>query len=182
MPSVVPAIVYNDADYVRALQQLLPRGAAWPRDEGAVLTQLLTGLVGVVHDSNQDAVDLLAATFPQTATDFLTEWRATLAYDRIYGAGGSTSTQQGEVVATLTDSGGQSIAYFVDYAARLGYTITIEQLVIHNVLRGVSYPLAGPGFAFSFQVNVPTGTDTTRLAAMLDLFKPAHTTYFFNFT
>lgn len=175
------APLFTVNDYVRAIQQLLPTGPAWPRDSSAVLTQFLGGLAPSFNRSNADAIQLLADAFPATVDDFLPEWAATLNYERIYGAGGSLAAQRQEVVAVLTDSGGQSIPYLVAYALTLGYTITIEQQAPYNVTKPVNAPLAGDAFAFAFQVNVPIGSDVTRLRAMLDLYSPAHTAYWINF-
>lgn len=176
------APLFEVSDYVRAIQQLLPMGPAWPRDDDATLTALLSGLAPSFNRTNAAAIQLLADAFPATVDDFLPEWAATLDYERIYGSGGSLDAQRQEVVAVLTDSGGQSIAYLVAYAATLGYTITIEQQVPYDVTKPVNAPLAGDSFAFAFQVNVATGSDVTRLRAMLDLYSPAHTTYWIHFT
>jgi uncharacterized protein YmfQ (DUF2313 family) len=175
--------LFRISEYAAALQRLLPRGPAWPRDAEAVLTQVINGLAPVFNRTDLSAQNLLDDAFPGTAVDFIPEWQSTLDFSAIFGTGGLTQAQKdAQIVATLADSGGQSIAYFTAYAALLGYEITIWCGDSgYTVDSGVSDALISSTSPDTFQVNVAAGTDTTMLTAMLDAFKPAHTVYYFNF-
>lgn len=178
------APAYQTADYVFALQQLMPRGAAWPRDPDAVLTALLTGLAPTFEASDDAGAALLVSSFPATATDLLPEWEATLGQPaRFGGAVGTITQRQSDVASSLGGVGGQSIAYFLAYAHHMGYsTIAIYQPGTNTVDSTVDAELAVLSSPFQFIVEVPTGTNAARLRAMLNLYKPAHTTYVVLFT
>jgi uncharacterized protein YmfQ (DUF2313 family) len=175
--------LYRIAQYVSALQSLLPRGAAWPRDDDAVLSQVINGLAPVFNRTDLASQNLLDDAFPGTADDFIPEWQSTLDFSAIFGTGGFTQAQKdAQIVATLADSGGQSIAYYQAYAKLLGYDITIWcGDTGYSVDSGVDQPMISSTSPNTFQVNVAAGTDTTVLAAMMYAFKPAHTVYYFNF-
>jgi len=72
------------------------------------------------------AINLLSSAFPATATDLITEWQETLGLpDPCAGEAATITQQRQQIVARLTDSGGQSAPYFVQLAAALGYTVTV---------------------------------------------------------
>jgi hypothetical protein len=62
------------------------------------------------------------------------------------------------VVARLTASGGQSIAYFKAVALALGYDITITQYSPSHFGRPFGLPFGGTAWAFAWQVNAPMFT------------------------
>ncbi len=168
-------------DYVRALQALLPRGAAWPRDSDATLTAAIRGLAGIYAYTNQRANNLLVVAFPATVDDMLPEWNETLGLPAATGYTGSDlSTQQAQVVAALTDSGGQSAAYFIALAARLGLTITINGYRPWTVDDPVDAPIYGPAWAHAWQVSATADGDYSALHALFERYKPAHTTIVWN--
>ena len=189
----MPAPLYTVANYVSAMQALLPRGRAWPREPDAVQTAVLTGLAGSSRASNLAANDLLAGSFPGTALALLDEWELSLGLPGVYGVTpGTTLGRQRAVVAALTDSGGQSTPYFITLAANLGFTITITQFRPYNVGMSVVAPIASDEWAHVWQVNASASiavsyTPTVDivqatpnfgnplLEAVLAKFKPAHT-------
>jgi len=178
------APLYANGDYTKALQGLLPRGRAWSREPDAVQTSVLSAFAPSFQRSNASANGLITGAFPATATttSMLTEWEKTLGLPGRFGAPvGTQSQRQAAVVASLTGLGGQSIAYFVTYAAQLGYSITIEQFKPWGCDDDCDAYLYGLEWAFAWQVNVATGTDVTVLTNMLNLYKPAHTTPFIHF-
>ena len=213
------APAYLVPDYVAALHALLPRGRAWSRDGDTTQTAVLTGLAEVYEDSNQDANDLLVQAFPATADEMLPEWEytfglpeSTTAYVPHTVEGTSTeplllllptasslSERQRRVVAALTNTGGQSVAYFIALAAALGFTITITQFTAYNVRKPVGVPIAGDGWAHTWRVNARAADAITytptadvvpatpnfgnpTLDAMMGAFKPAHTVVIMAYT
>lgn len=72
------------------------------------------------------AINLLKAAFPSTASDLIPEWQETLGLpDPCAGEAATLAQQRQQIVARLTDSGGQSSAYFIRLAGALGYTVTV---------------------------------------------------------
>jgi len=151
----MPAPSFTAADFVGALQGLLPRGRAWPRDTSSTQAQVLAGLAPVVKENGDRAADLLVDAFPATAYELLPEWEYTLGLPNIYSATVTTiEGRQAQVVAALTDTGGQSVNYFVQLAALLGFTITITHFRPRSVRDPVNVPLWGKDWAHAWQINV----------------------------
>lgn len=184
------------SDYRAAIQALMPRGAAWPRDLDTVQAALLSAFAASYAKSDQSARDLLVAAFPATATQLLAEWEQTLGLpDPALPAPTTDDARRALVVATLTDSGDMSIPSFVAAAAQFGITITVSTFRPFDVGRGVDWAIYGDEWAHTWRVNasgaVPVASDNpptsscvrrevpgvgdARLEAMLAAFAPAYT-------
>lgn len=191
---------YSAADYLRALQALLPRGRVWPRDPDATQTKTLSGFTPVFERLTARANNLLIDAFPGTTYELLPEWEETLGLpDPCAGAAPSTQQRASQVVARLTATGGQSIAYFKAVAAALGYAITITQFSPSRFGRPFGLPFGGTAWAFAWQVNAPTFTINSLqfggsfgtlfaswgnnvLQCELQRIAPAHTTVLFSYS
>lgn len=153
----MPAPNYSAADYLRALQALLPRGRVWPRDSDAQQTAVLGTLTPVFERLNGRANNLLVDAFPASTYELLPEWEATLGLpDPCAGEAPSTEQRVAQVVGRLTASGGQSIAYYTAVAKAIGYAITITQFVPSQFGMAFGMPFGGDDWAFAWQVNAPT--------------------------
>ncbi|PXW23417.1 YmfQ family protein [Paraburkholderia caballeronis] len=155
----MPAPNYGPADYLAALQKLLPRGRVWPRDASATQTRVLAGLTPVFAALSARANNLLIDAFPSSTYELLPEWEETLGLpDPCAGEAPTTAQRVAQVVARLTATGGQSIPYFTAVAAALGYPITITQFVPSRFGNYFGLPFGGADWAFAWQVNAPTFT------------------------
>lgn len=171
------APLFSVNNYVSALQALMPRGLAWPRDTSSIQAAVLAGLAPSLHRVNVDANQLLVDAFPATVDALLAEWNATLGLPGATGYTGSDlPTQQDQVVAALTDSGGQSAAYFIDLAARLGLTISINGYRPWTVDDAVDVPIFGTAWAHAWRVSATVIADYSPLRPLFERYKPAHTT------
>jgi len=118
--------VYSDADFASALTGLLPTGRAWPRDVDSVQVRTTACLAPMYTRNAAAAIGLLVSAFPSTATDLIPEWQETLGLpDPCAGEAATIAQQRQQIVARLTDGGGQSSTYFVQLAKALGYAITV---------------------------------------------------------
>jgi uncharacterized protein YmfQ (DUF2313 family) len=170
------APLYSVADYVSALQALLPRGLAWPRDTGTTLAATFAGLSPSFQRVNADANQLLVDAFPATVDDLLEEWNATLGLPGIYGyTGRDLPTQQRQVVAALIDSGGQSSAYFIALAASLRLSIQISGYRPARVTDAVNAPMYGTAWSHAWLVHSDIVADYGNLRLLFERYKPAHT-------
>ncbi|PTU03330.1 phage tail protein [Pseudomonas sp. HMWF031] len=117
------------ADYLEQLKALLPPGQAFPRESGTTLHNLLDGMsIELVRvDGRGEALPVEAN--PSSTNELLIDW------ERVAGlpdkcSGSLEETIQGRkqaLLTKLTSTGGQSIPYFTELAAALGYEVTIEE-------------------------------------------------------
>jgi uncharacterized protein YmfQ (DUF2313 family) len=196
----MPVPDYTQADFLAAFQGLLPTGAVWPRDADAVQTQAVNSLMPTYVRQFQSSMGLLVDAFPATAVFLLGEWESTLGLpDPCTVVSPSLEQRQAAVVAKLIASGGQSIPYFVAFAAALGFPITVTEFRPFAADDPCDLPDYGDAWAFAWQVNAPSVTtfyfsadesvaddpletyDGTELVCRLTRIAPAHTTLMFNF-
>ncbi|POR52747.1 uncharacterized protein YmfQ (DUF2313 family) [Paraburkholderia eburnea] len=140
----------------------MPRGRVWPKDPDAVQTQALQGHATPFQKHNDRANYLLVDAFPATTNELLPEWEATLGLpDPCAGTQPSLATRQAQVLARFAGVGGQSMSYFIGYAAKLGYTVSIRQ---HQPFRmgqsRMGDALGGSEWAFVWDIVAPASTVT----------------------
>lgn len=108
--------------YREQLQALLPSGAAWPRNQGAILTATLDALAQELARVDVRMGDLLNEADPRTTNELLTEWERSRGLPDPCVTGPLTSDQRrNNLVAKVTNLGGQSPMYFLLVAERLGF-------------------------------------------------------------
>jgi uncharacterized protein YmfQ (DUF2313 family) len=151
---------YQASDFLSVIHALMPRGLAWPKDPLSVMGQVMSGLSQVWQRHVEQNNNLLIDAFPATAVELLPEWEAALGLpDPCAGVAPTVAARQQQVVARFAGSGGQSAAYYIAYAAILGYTITITQFAPARVGQSrVGQPLNGPAWAFAWRINAPLNT------------------------
>jgi uncharacterized protein YmfQ (DUF2313 family) len=132
------------SDYAGAWADLLPQGAAWPRDPNTVLYTTLQGLAGIwgaapagapptsaVPAISVDgrAADLLEIeSDPRQTVQLLPDWERSFGLpDLCLTEPQTISDRQTALVARIAMLGGQSRPWFIDYAAFIGYTISINE-------------------------------------------------------
>lgn len=156
----MPAPFYTAADYLAALQALMPRGRVWPRDSDATQTKALSGLTPTYERQNAAANNLLVDAFPASTLQLLPEWEETLGLpDPCAGASPTIQGRRAQAVARFTGRGGQSINYMVSFAASLGYDVTVEQFSPFRVGQSaVGQPICGETWAHAWRVHSSTST------------------------
>lgn len=150
--------IFSADDYAGALLALLPPGPAFPRDRDTVLAKVVAGLAAPNHDSNVAADDLLVQAFPSTVGDLLPEWEQTLGLE----AGVlSEAARRAAVVDALTNVGSISEAFYVELAASLGYSITVERFDVHDADQDVDTPINSDEWAHTWRVHAPAASAST---------------------
>lgn len=193
---------YLAADYLAALQALMPRGRVWPRDSASVQAQTLSGFTPIYERQNGRANALLVDAFPVSTIELLPEWEETLGLpDPCAGASPTIAARRAQVIARIEAAGGQSAAYFIAFALSLGYVITITEFVPARAgLARAGQPLNGAAWASAWQVNAALHTvvkaqvgvaqageplaywNNTVLECELRAVMPAHTVLIFSYT
>ena len=189
-------------DYRRQMQALLPRGLAWAFSPTAWLTRLLSGLSPEFARIHGRALDLIRESDPRTTVEMLAEWERALGLpDNCSNSLAPTlQGRRDDVLVKLVSVGGQSRAYFIAVAARLGYTISIEEFQPFRVGRSrVDQRIYALDWTWVWRVNGPpvairyfrTGRShvgerlrswgNSALECRLNQLKPAHTRIIFSY-
>ena len=193
----------NPQDYLRLLQSLLPKGRAWTREAGSVLSQLLDGKAQIFASIEDRADQLLVERDTRTVSELLTE------YEFEYDSPGDCL----EIVTTVEERkslvyqkvialGGLNPAYIIELAAALGYTIVItEHAPFWCGMGGCGDPIGDGEALFTWTVSTSFSGETTYfrsgsgrsgdrlvgvtgsdlLQCFIDTVTPAHTKVFFDF-
>lgn len=189
------------AQYLVQLQALLPQGAAWPRDPGAVVTMALDGLSQELARVDQRFDQLVEEANPRTTSELLLDWErvAGLPDECAVDVAKTTEQRRAALLQRLTSRGGQSRAYFIAVAALLGFPITITEFDLHTCEHTCDVPIYGEDWMYAWQINVlqadtvsyQTCMDTceTPLASwgnaefecVIGHLKPAHTLLIFTY-
>jgi uncharacterized protein YmfQ (DUF2313 family) len=191
----MPAPNYQASDFASAIHALMPRGLVWPTDPTSVMAQVINGLAPTWARHAQANSNLLVDAFPATAVEMLPEWESTLGLpDPCAGPSPSLQGRQQQVVARLTNSGGQSVPFFIAFAKALGYTVTVTEFAPFRAGQSkVGDACGNVDWALTWQINAPGETiayfraglssageplvdwGNTVLQCELNEIKPAHT-------
>lgn len=145
----------GSAAYYEQLAGLLPQGAAWMAPPASTLGRLLFGLSDEMARLDARGVDLLEEADPRTTYELLPDWeRLTGLPDTCTGVPDTARERQTAIHQKLTSTGGQSIAYFVDLAAKAGFVIEIEEHRPAEIGTVCDAPLYGEAWAFAWTVHV----------------------------
>lgn len=192
----------NADDYRHQMQALMPRGMAWALAPMAWMTRLLAGLSEEFARIDGRVRDLIRESDPRTTVEMLTDWERAFALpDNCSNVLAPTlQGRRDDVLSKLIGIGGQSRAYYIAVAARLGYTIGIDEFVPFRVGRSrVGSAIYSQDWTWVWQVNGPAVTVTdfrvgssrmgerlrtwgnSALECRLNQIKPAHTLIIFSY-
>lgn len=148
---------FSADDFTALLLAQMPTGAAWPRDLDAVMPQVMAAMAPTYARLAARDLNLLTDAFPVAPVELLPEWEATLGLpDPCAGVSPTIQQRQQQVNARFIAGGGQSVPYFINVAAALGYPITITEFAPSRFGTGFGQPFGGPAWAFVWQINAPT--------------------------
>jgi len=146
---------FTAEDYAQVMADLLPRGWAWARDPGAILMLTIEGLAVEYARVHARDCDLLAESYPGTALETLTDWERICGLpDPCTGELGTIQERRLAILAKLAARGGQSRQYYIDVAAAIGFTITIEEFNAFRVGQNrTSHALYGEAWLYYWRVT-----------------------------
>lgn len=171
--------------YLAQLQALLPPGRALTREPDATLTQLLAALSEEFTRVDDRAVDLLDEADPQTTTELLADWERVFDLPDVclYAMPQTIAQRRLSVVAKMSAVDDLTKQFFVDLAARLGYTVTIQENVDGSLFK---WRVNSAGVSITpFTVGASTAGDALRewgdeiLECTISRYAPAHTQVLF---
>ncbi|GCL64301.1 tail protein [Rubrivivax pictus] len=155
-------VQHTQDEYRDALAGLLPTGAAWPRDPASALLQLVRSFAAELERLDMRAAQLLAETDPATTTELLPDWERVVGLpDPCVTTGQTVAERRQALEGRLTSVGGQSRRFFIELAARLGYSITIDEFASAAAATAAGISFTGDGWAHTWRVNIPTTVAVT---------------------
>lgn len=193
---------HTAADYAGQLAQLLPQGAAWPREAGTVLSALLESLAQESARLDAAMHVLVNETDPAQALLLLSEWERVCGLpDECSQPGETLAERRAAVVAKLTALGGQTPEYFAELSTMLaGAVCTVREYRPFRAGRSTAGDaLSGGDWVHTFSIQAPEtpirpfragqaaageplrkwGND--RLECTIRRLAPAHTLVIFNY-
>ena len=118
------------SDYTEAFLSMLPQGQAWPKHApDSVMVRGIAGLCDYWGFVDGRAADLLETeSDPRKTVELLPDWERNWGLpDPCYTAPQTIGDRQKALVLRMTMMGGQSRQFFIDFAAYIGYSITITE-------------------------------------------------------
>lgn len=179
------------AAYARHLKQLLPPGAIWRFEPDSWLSKTLLAIADELARVGARAANLLDEWDPRTAIEMLTEWERVLGVS--VPAGATVSERQISIARQYVARGGQTAAYYIDLAARLGFVATVTDTGLGASTWRVNVDLAASSASYTltaaeFRAGTARAGDRVRNLSVADLeaailrAKPAHTVVTFLYT
>lgn len=118
---------FSQADYQSQLTALLPSGFAWRREPDAFLILLLAAIAEELARIEAGVEFELREGFPDTTVARLSEWERALALPECTDIDQGFATRRAQMLLKLTEAVGTTPNRIVEVAARLGYTITVDE-------------------------------------------------------
>ena len=161
----------SSQEYTRQLKSLLPRGAAWPRED---VTSALAFMIEVwaIEFSRVDArvMALLNEADPRFCSETFNEWleqwgvpdECMAAWGSLMSDGLTEQMLRQALIQKITTVGSQSLEFFIDLAKNYGYEIQIDEFRPFTVMSPVTKSLVETkdgvsGWEHVWKVQVYTG-------------------------
>jgi uncharacterized protein YmfQ (DUF2313 family) len=177
----------NAAAYARQLKQLLPPGSLFKLEPDSWLSKLLLAIADELARIDRRGEVLLDEWDPSTASETIAEWERALGIpDEDTPVAATLPERRANLVRKFIARGGATPAYFIGLAARLGFTVTIDETAPSTWRMNV----APGGHAVTttiFRVGASRAGDrlssrsNAQLEAVINRAKPAHTLCLFNY-
>lgn len=148
------AALLGEADFRAALQALLPRGAAWPRHEDAVLTRFLGALAarhGALHARVGDLSE--RESFPPLTAELIGDWERALGLpDECSAELTLLEQRRAAVVARLTARLAPTPATIEAVSLAFGVRVSVVEFGVYNCEMDCEQPITDEAWAHAFQV------------------------------
>lgn len=164
-------MAHSVTEWLTALQQVMPRGKAWPRDNDTDLNRFLRALAERLTRVEYDASRLHVEMRAETTLQLLPEWEQYLALPECGIAATTTEARRRAVVEKYRRKGGLATWQIEAAAAALGFTIKVTAVLPHHCLRDCMYPLHPARYRWMLKVEVPD-KDAGRFTCIDDVMTP----------
>lgn len=175
-------------DYLKLLQHLLPAGKLWNRLQDSGLGEFFHGAAEELARIDLRGDDLFLEASSKTTTELIEEYEEEYAIPESGSELQSTlAGRRSEINTKILGMGRQDKDYFIELAAALGYTVTIEEYTpAWCGLMQAGDPCGDQVNIFYWTVYVEIENeflpDLIILQNKINTFKPAHTVALFNYS
>lgn len=139
--------------------KLLPPGIAWNREQTSTLYKLAQSIAEELCRMEARAVQLLVESDPRTTTELLEDWERVLGLPGdCVGLAETIQQRRANVVSKLISRSSQTKQFYVDLAATLGYTITVDDVIEYDAFHieePLEEPIYGEEWAHVFALVLP---------------------------
>ena len=137
---------------------LLAPGWALPRDADAVLGRLLSAPAAQLAAAEAAGAALLDEADPRGTSELLEDWERVAGLpDPCLGPAPTIAQRRARLVQQLTETRGQSPAFFVAIAQQLGVaSATITEFREHDCGQDCEAPMHGADWRFAWRLNLPS--------------------------
>lgn len=118
---------HSQIDYQSQLAALLPQGPAWRRSPDALLTMLIAALAEEPARLDGEVASDLQEGFPDTTAARLFDWERALALPECNDVAQGFALRKTLMLLKLTESVATTPERIVEVAARMGYTVTVQE-------------------------------------------------------
>jgi len=146
--------------YKLFLLKLLPRGMAWPREKEWFLSKLVDGIAQEFYRIGLRADTLLVEKDPRATLELLEEWEAVVGIpDGCAPPAPTLARRRADITARLTQLGALNKQFYIDFAAYLGFDITItEYRPFRAGISRAGDPVSNGDWVYTFLVTGPIET------------------------
>lgn len=172
-------------DYKKQLIALLPTGALWPAAQTVnTFTDVLDALAEELARIDARVENLMLEAYPDTSVELLPDWERVAGLpDSCTGELATLQQRHNALMGVLTIQRSLSRQFYIDIAARLGFTITITELAGFTWRVNAALDVN----AVYFRADVSVAGDplvqslNNLLECAMNTLKPAHTIVTFNY-
>jgi uncharacterized protein YmfQ (DUF2313 family) len=183
---------HAQSEYRDALHNLLPQGMIWPNSsDDSNLGTLLDVVAQALANADGRAHDTLSNMYPDSSGAFFTDWERVLDLPRPGITGQTVAQRVGTILAWLNIDPLSNKQFYVDIAALMGYTVTVEDKNDDGTLAAeqVRINATGVGDPIIFRAGIGSAGDriieypgNEPLEDLILFFRPTGTQIIFNYT
>ncbi|EMO4249237.1 DUF2313 domain-containing protein [Citrobacter freundii] len=151
-------MAHSTEEWLIALQQAMPRGKAWARDNDADLTRFLRALAKRLNRAEFDAARLQPEMRPETTLQLLPEWEEYLGLPECGISPPTVEDRRRAAAEKHRRKGGLAPWQIEQVAAALGFIIRVTVILPHHCLRSCMYPLHPPRYRWTLKIDVLDNT------------------------
>lgn len=144
----------NEAAWLDALSQLMPRGIAWNNQTDSSQTKLLTPIAKALAETDLECDKVAAEILPSNTYLLLDEREQYLGLPECEFQGQTLVERRNAIVTKDKQQGGLATWQIEEFASNLGYEIEVEELFPHNCLRSCAFPLIPQRYRHALKVKV----------------------------